>query len=111
MDAYIRALIDLQEHLARHNVVGWAGRLGEWAAEWKLVSPSRAREHLLRTKGSLSGMGSLGDIVISAEAGDSAVQTPAQRIEANERLQMLVDRLYEIVTQALREDDLRSARR
>jgi len=94
----------LQEHLARHKVAGWTERLHDWAAEWKLAPPSRAREHMERTRQSLSGMGSLGDIVISSEAGDSDVKTPAERKQANERLQVLVDRLYDVVTEALRED-------
>lgn len=102
MDTYLRALVDLQEHLARHRVAGWADRLGEWIAEGKSLPEGRARQHVLRTKQSLSGMGSLGDIVISAEAGDAGVETRESRKSANEELQRLLDRLYDEVSLLLR---------
>lgn len=72
---------------------GWADTLEKWVAELAHLSPNQVKAHVLRTRRSLRGMGSIGDIVICPQAGNRIANDEQAISAANDRLLNLVDDL------------------
>jgi hypothetical protein len=95
MDTYMDLLVAIKTLLNRYQVRGgWTQRLDEWIDEYQHLEPTARRGHLERTKRALAGMGSLGDIVICPQNGDTISADQTEMRSANEVLRSLLDQLY-----------------
>lgn len=99
VDTYRRLLEQLRDHLKA--VEAWPSRLDEWVKELDVVDRGTLKDHLQRTRRSLAGMGSIGDLVICAEAGHRPASGGSTFEKANKRLLELVECLDEETTRRL----------
>jgi len=101
MNSYRTLLKQIRDHLKRYGVPGWPARLDKWARELDQLDPGKLRAHLLRTRKSLGGMGSIGDIVICPEARHNIPKDELAIKTANDTLLALVGKLDAEVTRWL----------
>lgn len=109
---YRRALEAIGAYLARFGVRDWPERLRAWVSELDAAVEARQGDrivaHVARSQRATGGMGSLGDIFISPEAGDQISGDEHAIRQANDQLNVLVNELYR-QTLTLLNRDLRQA--
>ena len=98
MNTYRELLGNLRDHLRFYDVPSWPQRLDGWISELDTPQSLDVKTHLLRTRKALGGMGSMGDIVICAEAGHKIPQDEGSANRANDTLLSLVGKLHAEVT-------------
>lgn len=103
-ERYTELLIEIRDHLCRYGDRRWPQVLDDWIGELREASgsPSDLVAHLERSRRAVSGMGSLGDIVIYPESGH-AIESDEREIQrANSGLRQLVHDLDREVARLLR---------
>jgi hypothetical protein len=104
---YRELLLQIRDLLTSVGDARWGPRLASWIAEIDELSNRDdlpVLDHVRRTRRAVAGMGSTGDVVISAEAGH---EVPADEIEIsrlNAQLHHLVHSLYLITAKLLDEE-------
>lgn len=98
---YRGLLINIKKHLERFSVQGWPARIDTWVGELDHLDINQVKDHLIRTKHSLGGMGSIGDIFICPEAGDSIEDDDRIIKSANDDLRNLVEKTYSEVNRLI----------
>ncbi len=105
---YRRTLEALRVHLTRFGVREWPARLERWLAELDVaVEASQADAivaHIGRSQRATGGMGSIGDVFISPEAGDRVPSDDLAIRLANDQLNALVNTLYQLTLSLLGHD-------
>jgi predicted DNA-binding protein YlxM (UPF0122 family) len=99
---YRRLLEETKNHLEKYAEKRWSSRLSEWIAELDSLSGPAISNHVKRTQRALGGMGSIGDVVISPEAGHKISTDEGEIEKANRRLIQLVQALDNEVSILLR---------
>lgn len=93
-DRYKELLNQIQKYLERYSEKEWSNRLMEWINQLNNLTDSESKKHLIRTQKGLSGMGSIGDILLCPENGHSISVDKAEIDSANDILKKFVSDLY-----------------
>jgi hypothetical protein len=97
-DEYRRSLVQIRCFLLEVGDQRWGPRLDSWIRELDSAVANRDKkallQHIGRTKKAIGGMGSIGDIVVSREAGYSVPNDDIELDKLNARLLDLVSKLY-----------------
>jgi lactate dehydrogenase-like 2-hydroxyacid dehydrogenase len=103
--AYIDLLAALSKLLSSVGERFWSGQLDKWTREAEQLVQKRnkdlLKEHLRRTKRSLVGMGSIGDITISCQAGLAKTYSVDEARKIDEQIEELTDSLYKTTIELL----------
>jgi hypothetical protein len=94
---YRQLLAQIRDLLLGVGDTRWGPRLQSWIAELDGLQTSDEQsmmEHVRRTRRSVAGMGSMGDIVICVEAGHHLPDDQAEVNRLNAQLQKLVHSLF-----------------
>ena len=97
---YIEVLRAIKNYLEEYGVPYWPETIGKWLEELPLPNDKLMHVHAARTHKMIGGMGSLGDIYISRNAGHRIVGDKAEVLKVNKQLEAMIHELY-VVTGAL----------
>jgi hypothetical protein len=95
--SYRALLIQIRDLLLGVEDTRWGPRLQSWTSEFDALLDSDHKsitEHIKRTRRSIAGMGSIGDIVICGEAGHKIAGDDAEVARLNAQLQSLTHSLF-----------------
>lgn len=98
---YKELLNQIQKYLERYSETEWSNRLTEWINQLNSLTDSESKKHLIRTLKGLSGMGSIGDILLCPENGHSISSDKAEIDSANNILKKFVSDLYNEIEKLL----------
>ncbi len=91
LSAYRALLVQLQELFGMYSEKKWADRLSGWIKD--LDSARDYKPHLERTFKALSGMGSMGDVVVCPENGHVVSGGEEAIAKANEQIKEIILKL------------------
>lgn len=102
-DMYRARLVKVRRYLAEIRDGRWPRVLDEWLRDLPTAagSPDRLEEHLKRSRRGISGMGSLGDLYITPEAGHLVAADDSSIRQANNGFLVLVRDLDREIGQLL----------
>lgn len=103
---YAALLAQIRDLLLAVGDQRWGPRLHTWLTQLdanSLRSDASVLEHVRRTHDSLMGMGSIGDVVISAESGHDVSSLGITFEGANDKLTGLAEQLFDLTERLLAE--------
>jgi hypothetical protein len=96
---YRELLSNIRSLFDAYGEFDWASTISRWIDELDAAVANNSHveieKNMARTKKSLGGMGSIGDVVISPEAGHKIASDMTTTDNANERLLALVHQLWD----------------